>query len=379
MEPFIKKCKESVWKYEKMWEDFSGSVGFWADMENPYVTYHDDYIESEWWALSELWKKGLLYKGFKIVPYCPRCGTPLSSAEVSQGYKTVKERSAIARFKVKGEENTYFLVWTTTPWTLPSNVALCVNPEETYVKVRVEADGCDYILAEALVGSVIKAEGENAAPVVLERFAGRDLEYREYEPLFGFTGEFVAKNRSEKAFYVTCDTYVTMTDGTGIVHIAPAFGEDDANVGRKYGLPFVQFVNGKGEMTAETDYAGLFVKKADHPGRPEEGRSPLQRAEVRARVSALLALRYAPHLLRPRLLVHPRKQLQGRPRCQQQYGQLAARIDRQRPLRQLAGEHPGLGHFEKPLLGHAPEYLGMQLRPPRMHRQPEGTRRAERQ
>ena len=263
VEPFIKKCKESVWKYEKMWEDFSGSVGFWADMENPYVTYHDDYIESEWWALSELWKKGLLYKGFKIVPYCPRCGTPLSSAEVSQGYKTVKERSAIARFKVKGEENTYFLVWTTTPWTLPSNVALCVNPDETYVRVRVEADGCDYILAEALVGSVIKTEGENAAPVVLERLAGRDLEYREYEPLFGFTGEFVAKNRSEKAFYVTCDGYVTMTDGTGIVHIAPAFGEDDANVGRKYGLPFVQFVNGKGEMTAETDYAGLFVKKAD--------------------------------------------------------------------------------------------------------------------
>ena len=263
VEPFIKKCKESVWKYEKMWEDFSGSVGFWADMENPYVTYHDDYIESEWWALSELWKKGLLYKGFKIVPYCPRCGTPLSSAEVSQGYKTVKERSAIARFRVKGEENTYFLVWTTTPWTLPSNVALCVNPEETYVKVRVEADDCNYILAEDLVGSVIKTEGENAAPVVLERFTGKDLEYKEYEPLFGFTGEFVAKNRSEKAFYVTCDGYVTMTDGTGIVHIAPAFGEDDANVGRKYGLPFVQFVNGKGEMTAETDYAGLFVKKAD--------------------------------------------------------------------------------------------------------------------
>ena len=263
VEPFIKKCKESVWKYEKMWEDFSGSVGFWADMENPYVTYHDDYIESEWWALSELWKKDLLYKGFKIVPYCPRCGTPLSSAEVSQGYKTVKERSAIARFKLKGEENAYFLVWTTTPWTLPSNVALCVNPDETYVRVHVEADGCDYILAEALVGSVIKTEGENDAPVVKERFSGKDLEYKEYEPLFGFTGEFVAKNRSEKAFYVTCDGYVTMTDGTGIVHIAPAFGEDDANVGRKYGLPFVQFVNGKGEMTAETDYAGLFVKKAD--------------------------------------------------------------------------------------------------------------------
>ena len=268
VEPFIKKCKESVWKYEKMWEDFSASVGFWADMENPYVTYHDEYIESEWWALSELWKKGLLYKGFKIVPYCPRCGTPLSSAEVSQGYKTVKERSAIARFKVKGEENTFFLVWTTTPWTLPSNVALCVNPEESYIRAYLPAEGVTYILAEALAAAVLGPAGpkDPEAPLnwqIQDRFPGKALEFKEYEPLFAFTGEFVAKNRSEKAFYVTCDDYVTMTDGTGIVHIAPAFGEDDANVGRKYGLPFVQFVNGKGEMTEETDYAGLFVKKAD--------------------------------------------------------------------------------------------------------------------
>ncbi len=268
VEPFIQKCKESVWKYEKMWEDFSASVGFWADMENPYVTYHDDYIESEWWALSELWKKDLLYKGFKIVPYCPRCGTPLSTAEVSQGYKTVKERSAIARFKAKGEENVYFLVWTTTPWTLPSNVALCVNPDETYIQAYVPEEGRSYILAEALATAVLgdPAPAYPEAPLkwqIQDRFSGKNLEYKEYEPLFGFTGDFVAKNRSEKAFYVTCDSYVTMTDGTGIVHIAPAFGEDDANVGRKYGLPFVQFVNGKGEMTAETDYAGLFVKKAD--------------------------------------------------------------------------------------------------------------------
>ncbi len=262
MEPFIEKCKESVWKYKEMWEDFSGTVGFWADMDNPYVTYHDEYIESEWWALKEIWNKGLLYKGFKIVPYCPRCGTPLSTAEVSQGYKTVKERSAIARFRVKGQENTYFLVWTTTPWTLPSNVALCVNPDEKYVKVRVEDEACCYIMAEALVESVILGRNKDANPEVIESYTGKDLEYMEYEPLFSFTGDYVS-TLPEKGFYVTCDNYVTMTDGTGIVHIAPAFGEDDANVGRKYGLPFVQFVDGKGEMTKETPYAGLFVKKAD--------------------------------------------------------------------------------------------------------------------
>ncbi len=262
IEPFIEKCKESVWKYKGMWEDFSGTVGFWADMENPYVTYHDDYIESEWWALKEIWNKGLLYKGFKIVPYCPRCGTPLSTAEVAQGYKLVKERSAIARFKAKDQDNTYFLVWTTTPWTLPSNVALCVNPDETYVKIHVADEDCYYIMAEALVGDVILKKNVDADPKVVERYTGRDLEYMPYEPLFSFTGDYV-DTLKEKGFYVTCDTYVTMTDGTGIVHIAPAFGEDDANVGRKYDLPFVQFVDGKGEMTKETPYAGLFVKKAD--------------------------------------------------------------------------------------------------------------------
>ncbi|MCM1252769.1 MAG: isoleucine--tRNA ligase [Clostridium sp.] len=268
LDPFISKCKESVWKYKGMWEDFSGTVGFWADMNDPYVTYHDDFIESEWWALKQIWDKGLLYKGFKIVPYCPRCGTPLSSHEVAQGYKAVKERSAVVRFKVMGED-AYFLAWTTTPWTLPSNVALCVNPDEQYVKVKA-ADGYTYYMAQALLDSVLgklKAEGDSdnadSAPyTILETYKGTDLEYKEYEPLFACAGEAAAKQH-KKGHYVTCDNYVTMTDGTGIVHIAPAFGEDDAQVGRKYDLPFVQFVDGKGEMTQETAYAGLFVKKAD--------------------------------------------------------------------------------------------------------------------
>ncbi len=264
MEPFICKCKESVWKYKGMWEDFSGTVGFWADMDNPYVTYDDDFIESEWWALKEIWNKQLLYKGFKIVPYCPRCGTPLSTAEVSQGYKTVKERSAIASFKAVGED-AYFLVWTTTPWTLPSNVALCVNPDENYCKVKA-ADGRTYYMAEALLDAVLGklADKENgvAAYEVLETYKGKDLEYKEYESLFPWAVDVAAK-QNKKAHYVTCDGYVTMSDGTGIVHIAPAFGEDDAQVGRKYDLPFVQFVNGKGEMTEETAYAGMFVKNAD--------------------------------------------------------------------------------------------------------------------
>ncbi|MEE1305498.1 MAG: isoleucine--tRNA ligase [Agathobacter sp.] len=270
MEPFIKQCKESVWKYKGMWEDFSGTVGFWADMDNPYVTYDDDFIESEWWALSEIWNKGLLYKGFKIVPYCPRCGTPLSTAEVSQGYKTVKEKSAIVRFKVVGED-AYFLAWTTTPWTLPSNVALCVNPEDTYVKVKA-ADGFTYYMAEALLDNVLgklakKADEEAGTPAVaayevLEKFLGKDLEYKEYEPLFD-CAKTVADKQNKKGFFVTCDSYVTMSDGTGIVHIAPAFGEDDANVGRNYDLPFVQFVNGKGELTEETPFAGMWVKDAD--------------------------------------------------------------------------------------------------------------------
>ena len=263
MEPFIKKCKESVWKYKGMWEDFSGTVGFWADMENPYVTYDDNFIESEWWALKEIWNKKLLYKGFKIVPYCPRCGTPLSSQEVAQGYKLVKERSAIVRFKVVGED-AYFLAWTTTPWTLPSNVALCVNPDDTYIKVKA-ADGYTYYLAEALADNVLSglAQEEGAkAYEVLETYKGIDLENKEYEPLYECAKE-CADKQHKKGFFVTCDSYVTMSDGTGIVHIAPAFGEDDANVGRKYDLPFVQFVTGKGEMSEETPFAGLFVKKAD--------------------------------------------------------------------------------------------------------------------
>ena len=262
MEPFIQQCKESVWKYKGMWEDFSSTVGFWADMENPYVTYHDDYIESEWWALKEIWNKKLLYKGFKIVPYCPRCGTPLSAQEVSQGYKTVKERSAIVRFKVVGED-AYFLAWTTTPWTLPSNVALCVNPTEVYCKVKA-ADGYTYYMAEALLDKVLGKLGSEETPAyeVLEKYVGKDLEYKEYEPLFACAGEAAAKQK-KKAHFVTCDNYVTMSDGTGIVHIAPAFGEDDSRVGRDYDLPFVQFVDGKGDMTAETPYAGVFVKKAD--------------------------------------------------------------------------------------------------------------------
>ena len=262
MEPFIRQCKESVWKYKGMWEDFSGTVGFWADMDHPYVTYDDNFIESEWWALKEIWNKNLLYKGFKIVPYCPRCGTPLSAQEVAQGYKTVKERSAVVRFKVVGED-AYFLAWTTTPWTLPSNVALCMNPDETYCKVAA-ADGYTYYMAQALLDSVLGklATDEKPAYEILETYKGKDLEYKEYEPLFQCAAD-VAARQKKKAHFVTCDSYVTMSDGTGIVHIAPAFGEDDSRVGRDYDLPFVQFVNGKGELTEETPYAGLFVKKAD--------------------------------------------------------------------------------------------------------------------
>ncbi len=262
LDPFISKCKESVWKYKGMWEDFSGTVGFWADMDDPYVTYHDDFIESEWWALKQIWDKGLLYKGFKIVPYCPRCGTPLSSHEVAQGYKAVKERSAVVRFKVVGED-AYFLAWTTTPWTLPSNLALCVNPQETYVKVKA-ADGYIYYMAQALLDNVLGKLAQEGKPAyeVLETYTGKELEYKEYEPLFACAGEGAAKQH-KKAHFVTCDNYVTMTDGTGIVHIAPAFGEDDAQVGRNYDLPFVQFVDGKGNMTPETPYAGKFVKDAD--------------------------------------------------------------------------------------------------------------------
>ena len=262
MEPFIKKCKESVWKYKGMWEDFSGTVGFWADMDNPYVTYDDNFIESEWWALKTIWDKKLLYKGFKIVPYCPRCGTPLSSQEVAQGYKAVKERSAIVRFKVVGED-AYFLAWTTTPWTLPSNVALCVNPNDTYCKVKA-ADGYTYYMAEALLDTVLGklATEDEKAYEVLETMKGSDLENKEYEPLYD-CAKAIADKQRKKGFFVTCDTYVTMSDGTGIVHIAPAFGEDDSRIGRNYELPFVQFVDGQGNLTKETPYAGVFVKKAD--------------------------------------------------------------------------------------------------------------------
>jgi isoleucine--tRNA ligase len=260
--PFIAECKESVWKYKGMWEKFSGTVGFWADMEHPYVTYENDYIESEWWALKQIYDKGLLYKGFQIVPYCPRCGTPLATHEVAQGYKTVKERSAVVRFKAKGED-AYFLAWTTTPWTLPSNVALTVNPDEVYCKVKA-ADGYTYYMAKALLDTVLGRLAKDGAPAyeILESMTGKELEYREYEPLFACTGEFVAKT-GKKAHFLTCANYVTMTDGTGIVHTAPAFGADDLKTGRRYDLPFVQFVDGKGDMTENTPYAGKFVKEAD--------------------------------------------------------------------------------------------------------------------
>ncbi len=262
LEPFIGKCKESVWKYKGMWEDFSATVGFWADMDDPYVTYHNDFIESEWWALKQIWDKGLLYKGFKIVPYCPRCGTPLSSHEVAQGYKNVKERSAIVRFKVVGED-AWFLAWTTTPWTLPSNVALCVNPKDTYCRVKA-ADGHVYYIAEELLDRVLGklATDDTPAYEILDRYVGTDLENKEYEPLFD-CAKVIADKQHKKGFYVTCADYVTMTDGTGIVHIAPAFGEDDAQVGRRYDLPFVQLVDAEGNMSPETPFAGLFVKKAD--------------------------------------------------------------------------------------------------------------------
>ena len=284
LEPFIQECKESVWKYKDMWEQFSGTVGFWADMDDPYVTYHNPYIESEWWALRQIWDKGLLYKGHKIVPYCPRCGTPLSSHEVAQGYKDVKEKSAIAKFRVADAADEYILAWTTTPWTLPSNVALCVNPVEDYVKVKVSVNDKNdvvkegeedsavateyYYLAEALL-SVIDGKYE-----IVERYKGKDLEYKQYIPLFdyafnnadGSIGEVGDRTtvKGKKAFYVVCDEYVTLTDGTGVVHIAPAFGEDDNKVGRKYDLPFVQLVDEKGEMKPEvTEFAGKFCKDAD--------------------------------------------------------------------------------------------------------------------
>ena len=275
LEPFVKKCRESVWKYKEMWEEFSGVVGFWADMDNPYITYEDDYIESEWWALNEIWKKGLLYKGFKVVPYCPRCGTPLSSHEVAQGYKSLKEKSAVVRFKAKGED-AYFLAWTTTPWTLLSNVALCVNPEETYAKVKA-ADGKTYYMAKALLDNILGGLAEKdedgkvvkAAYEILEEMTGKELEYKEYEPLYECTAEAAAKRKGERAFLVMCDDYVTMSDGTGIVHTAPAFGEDDARVGRRYNIAFVQMVDQQGRLSEDTPFSGMRCKP--NPKEVEEG------------------------------------------------------------------------------------------------------------
>ena len=268
LEPFIQECKESVWKYKGMWEDFSETVGFWADLDDPYVTYHNSFIESEWWALKQIWEKKLLYKGYKIVPYCPRCGTPLSSHEVAQGYKDVKEKSVIAKFKVKDASDEYILEWTTTPWTLPSNVALCVNPDEEYVKIKVGLNEQNDVVSEEEADTAVKTEYYYLAKALLsvvegayeivESYIGKELEYKEYEPLFDYA------NPDKKAYYVVCDNYVTLTDGTGVVHIAPAFGEDDANVGRKYDLPFVQLVDEKGEFKPEvTELAGVFCKKGD--------------------------------------------------------------------------------------------------------------------
>ena len=262
MAPFIDECKESVWKYKGMWEEFSGIVGFWADMDDPYVTYHDDYIESEWWALRQIFDRGLLYKGFKCVPYCPRCGTPLSSHEVAQGYKTVKERSAVVRFRAK-DEDAYFLAWTTTPWTLPSNTALCVNPADTYCRVKA-ADGCTYYMAEPLLDTVLGPLAKDGAPAyeILEKMTGKELEGREYEPLYECAA-LLAEKQKKRAHFVLCDSYVSMSDGTGIVHIAPAFGDDDSRIGRNYDLPFIQMVDARGEMKEGAPAAGKFVKDAD--------------------------------------------------------------------------------------------------------------------
>ena len=369
LEPFIKECKESVWKYKGMWEDFSNTVGFWADMENPYVTYHNSFIESEWWALKQIWDKGLLYKGFKVVPYCPRCGTPLSSHEVAQGYKDVKERSAIVRFKAKGED-AYFLAWTTTPWTLPSNLALCVNPNEDYVKVKA-ADGYTYYLAKALMGTVL---GEDAE--ILETCKGKELEYKEYEPLYACSVPYCEKQH-KKAYFVVCDTYVTMTDGTGIVHTAPAFGEDDAKVGRKYDLPFVQLVDAKGDMTEDTPFAGKFVKDAD----------PLVIKNLEERGLLFEAPNFEhsyPHCWRcgTPLIYYARESWfikmtavkDDLIRNNNTINWIPDSIGKG-PVRRLAGEYPGLGHFQKPLLGNSVKYLGVRVRLSALHRQHRGVKK----
>ena len=344
IEPFLEKCKQSVWKYKQMWEDFSDTVGFWADMDDPYVTYHNSYIESEWWAFKQIFDRGLLYKGFKVVPYCPRCGTPLSSHEVAQGYRDVKERSAIVKFKMKGED-AWILAWTTTPWTLPSNVALCVHPDETYA--RVECRGEIYYMAEYLVPAVLGDEAK-----VLDTFPGKTLEYREYEPLFDLV------HPAKKGWYITCNDYVTLTDGTGVVHTAPAFGEDDAKVGRAYDLPFVQLVNNRGEMTEQTPWAGIFCKDADP--------LVLEALEKKGQLFAAPEFEHSyPHCWRcgTPLIYYARDSW---------FIKMTEVKHRQGPFRRLAGEYPGLGHQPQPLLGLPASDLGVQVRAPARGRQRSG-------
>ncbi len=360
IEPFIKKCKESVWKYKGEWERMSERVGYWADMENPYITYDNDYIESEWWSLKTIAEKGLLYKGHKVVPYCPRCGTALSSHEVSQGYKEVKERSAVVRFKVKGEENTYIYAWTTTPWTLPSNVALCVNPDETYAKF--DYDGRTVIMGDALIEKVL---GEGVEVANKTTFPGSELKGLRYEPLFDFQYEAIqGVDNAQNAWTVVCDDYVTMTDGTGVVHQAPAFGEDDARVGRENQIPFLQLVDAKGEMTKVTRWPGVFVKKADPmilEDLEKEGKL-VSAALLHPRLSLLLALRHPADLLRPQHLVHPHDRGAGQPAEEQQHRQLVSGQHPRGPLRQLPGERHRLGPVPRALLGHPAAGVGVQVR-----------------
>ncbi len=382
IEPFIQQCKESVWKYLHEWEEMSDRVGYWVDMEHPYVTYHDDYIESEWWSLKTIAEKGLIYKGHKIVPYCPRCGTALSSHEVAQGYKNVKEKSAFVRFPVKGEEGVYLLAWTTTPWTLPSNLALCVNAHETYCRVKTN-ENVTYIMAKALVEKVL----EGKEPKIVAEMPGSDLVGTEYVPLYRFV------EPDKKAWFVVSDDYVTMEDGTGIVHIAPAYGEDDNRVCRENGLPFVNLVDTQGKFIAETAWAGTFIKDADpmilhcrnrlgghlHQGRrphdPEgsEGTGPaVRRRALRPRLSLLLALRHAPHVLRPPHLVHQNDRPAGRAGGQQPQHQLVSGQHQGRPHGQFPGKRGGLGPVPRALLGHAAAHLAVRRGPHARDRQQAG-------
>ena len=377
IEPFIKKCRESVWKYKGMWEQFSDVVGFWADMDHPYITYENNFIESEWWALKQIWDKGLLYKGYKVVPYCPRCGTPLSSHEVAQGYKDVTERSAMVTFKAKDEDNTYYLAWTTTPWTLPSNLALCVNPDVDYVKVAV--GGKNYILAEALVDKVF--EGVEGEREVVARCKGKELEYREYEPLYPFANAAVAKQPNKKAFIVICDGYVTTEDGTGVVHMAPAFGEDDNRVCQKYNVAFVNLVNSKGELTDETKWGGIFVKKAD----------PMILEDLKAHGKLFKAPEFThsyPHCWRcdTPLLYYARSEWFIKMTAVKD--ELVANNKTVNWIPKSIGEgrfgnwlehvRAGLGTLAQPLLGHAAAGLAVRVRPSgvhRLHRRAQGEER----